>query len=61
MRTRSQSRKENLEKEEEESVDTMADPAANPKALMDFSKPKINDIQSMIFNALKELNSELSN
>ena len=48
MRTRSQTRKENLEKEEE--VVTMAEPIvnANTKALMDFSQSKINDIQSSI-------------
>ena len=50
MRTRSQTRREELDKEEV--VDTMGDPnpVANvvPKALMDFSQPKINDIQSSI-------------
>ena len=52
MRTRSQTRKEILEKEKEEEVVTMAEPIANTnantKALMDFSQPKIDDIQSSI-------------
>ena len=49
MRTRSQTRKEILEKEKEEVV-TMGEPVVNvnAKALMDFSQPKINDIQSSI-------------
>ena len=48
MRTRSQTRKENLEKEEE--VVTMGEPIvnANTKALMDFSQPKIIDIHASI-------------
>ena len=52
MRTRSHARKENLEKEKEEAIVTMGDQNpvanANAKALMDFSQPKINDIQSSI-------------
>ena len=52
MRTRSQTRKEILEKEKEEEVVTMGEPIANAnantKALMDFFQPKINDIQSSI-------------
>ena len=50
MRTRSQTRKENLEKEEEVVImgEPIANANANAKALMDFSLPKINDIQSSI-------------
>ena len=50
MRTRSQARKEELEKEAEEAIVAMGEPVANAnaKALMDFSQPKINDIQSSI-------------
>ena len=48
MRTRAQTRKENLEKEKEEAIVTMGEQVANAKALMDFSQPKINDIQSSI-------------
>ena len=50
MRTRSQTRKEKLNKEVEEAIVAMGEPVANAnaKALMDFSQPKINDIQSSI-------------
>ena len=50
MWTRSQARKEELEKEAEEAIVAMGEPVvnANAKGLMDFSLPKINDIQSSI-------------
>ena len=39
---------EEEEKVEEPVVVAMGDQAENPKALMDYSQPKINDIQSSI-------------
>ncbi|KAL8135317.1 hypothetical protein AgCh_010110 [Apium graveolens] len=51
MRTRSQYRKDTLEEVEMEMIIVMGEPAAESKALKDYSQPKINDIQSSIFRA----------